>query len=30
MLAQRAERFEIDAAVRFWAPVYLLFVDGAL
>jgi hypothetical protein len=30
MLAQRAERFELDAAVLLWTPVYLLFVDGAL
>ena len=30
MLAQRAERFELDTAVRLWAPVYLRLVDGAL
>lgn len=30
MLAECTESFELDAAVLLWAPVYLLFVDGAL
>lgn len=30
MLAECAERFELDTAVRLWAPVYLLLVDSAL
>lgn len=30
MLAQRAERDELDAAVRFGAPIYLLVVARAL
>jgi hypothetical protein len=30
VLAQRAERFELDAAILLRAPVYLLFVGGTL
>jgi len=30
MLEQCAERFEFDATVRLWAPVYLLVVERAL
>jgi hypothetical protein len=30
MLAESAERFELDTAVRLWAPVYLLVVERAL
>ncbi len=29
MLAQRTERDKLDAAVRIWAPVYLLVVAWA-
>src|SRR6266702_2082003 len=29
MLAQRAERLDLDGAVQLWAPVYLLVVDRA-